>query len=61
LLIGVKPTRCRCLVNWARSIAILLVRLNDELAQELVAKAVKVVTVELCRLLALEVGLCEWC
>ena len=37
----------------------LLVCPNDELAQELVAETVKVVTIELGRLLALEVGLCD--
>ena len=35
-----------------------LVCANDELAQELVAETVKVVTVKLGILLALEVGLC---
>ena len=41
-----------CLVSQA------LVCANDELAQELVAETVKVVTVKLGILLALEVGLC---
>ena len=41
-----------CLVSCA------LVCANDELAQELVAETVKVVTVKLGRLLALEVGFC---
>jgi hypothetical protein len=36
-----------------------LVCANDELAEELVAETVKVITVELGRLLALEVGFCE--
>lgn len=44
----------------ALRIAVVLVRADDELAEELAAKTVKVVTVELGVLLTLEVGFCEW-
>lgn len=38
---------------------VLLVRANDKLAQEFIAEAVKVITVELGVLLVLEVFLCK--
>ena len=44
----------------ALPIAVVLVRADDELAEELAAKTIKVVTVKFGGLLALEVGLCEW-
>jgi hypothetical protein len=55
------PNCCRCLVSSALPVAVLLICANDELAEELVAETVKVVTVELSRLLTLEVGFCEFC
>jgi hypothetical protein len=58
-------TAARCVVarfcSRALPIAFVLVRADDEFAEELAAKAVKVVTVELGGLLTLEVRLCGWC
>ena len=44
----------------ALSVANLLVCANDELAQELVAETVEVITVKFGRLLALEVSFCGY-
>jgi len=60
-LLADTPGQWHCLVSRALPVAILLVCANDELAQELVAETVEVITVELGRLLTLEVGFCDFC